>query len=345
MKRWGWTLCLVLLVSGVNAQTLDQPVATIKLEKKSSLVSQKSFRDRIAALENAQGTKLDLATKRAVLQELITAELIRMDIELQGIRVTDDDLMKQFRASNPGVSDAQIRTEVEKQSGKPWDEAVVALRRQLANSRYFSQFPQAQEISKVTVSDQEVREYFEANTSMFTAPDMIRISHIFFDTKKKPKGTLAEIQKRADEALKKITSGQSTFEEIASSVSEDPSSSNTNGDIGFIPRTLESQVGQQLLSIFGKDFLNAVFALKKGEVSGVLTSNSGLHIVRVTQKTDRHFMTLDEAVYPGQEGTVRSAIRSKLQQSKVIAAQAKMVNDIGTDLRKKAVISTFEQNF
>jgi parvulin-like peptidyl-prolyl isomerase len=344
MKRWGWAALGLFLAAGLTAQTLDQPVATIKLDKKSSLISQKQFRERIAALE-AAGTKLDLDGKRNVLQEMVSAELIRMDMDAQGIKGTDEDLFKQFRLSNPGMTDVQIRTEVEKQSGKTWDEATVALKRQVANMKYFNQFPQAQELGKITVSDKEIHDFYDANTTLFTAPDFVRVSHIFFDTKVKPKGTLAEIQKRADDTLKKITSGQATFEEMAAAVSDDPSSAKANGDIGYLPRTLESQAGQQLLNVFGKDFLNGLFALKKGEVSAVMVSNAGLHIVRVTQKIEKHFMSLDEPVYPGKaDTTVKAAIQQTLQQRKLVAAQTKMVSDVADDLRKRATIKTFEQN-
>lgn len=346
MKLWGWAAFFLIVTAGLNAQALDQPVATMKLDKKSSLVSQKAFRDKVGSLESSQGAKLDLETKKALLQEMLTAELIRMDMDAQGIKGTDEDLLKQFRASNPGLSDAQIKAEVEKQSGQTWEEATVSLKRQVANMKYFNQFPQAQELGKISVSEKEIREFYEANTALFTAPDFVRVSHIFFDTKVKPKGSLAEIQKRAEETLKKITSGQATFEEMAASVSEDPSSAKTNGDIGYLPRTLESQAGQQLLNVFGRDFLNGLFALKKGAVSAVMTSNAGLHIVRVTQSIEKHFMALDEAVYPGKDDTtVKLAIQQTLQQRKLAAAQAKMVNDIGDDLKKKAVIKVFEQNF
>jgi len=345
MKARVWFLALVLAApAALPAQSLDQPVATIKLDKKSSIVSQKTFKDQVAALETSQNTKLSANDKKAVLDQMVTAELIKLDMEALGIKAVDEDLLKQFRASNQGMSDAQIRAEVEKQSGKSWDEATATLKKQVAAQKYFSTYPGFQDLGKVTVTEQEVKDFYDSNTTLFSAPDMVRVSHIFFDTKAKPKGTLTEIQKRADETLKKISSGQATFEEMAATVSDDPNSSKANGDIGFLPRTLESQAGQQLLGIFGRDFINAIFALKKGELSPVLTSNSGLHIVRITQKIDKHFMTLDEALYPGKEQTVRMAIQQTLQQRKVVAAQSKLVADIGESLRKRAVIKTFEQN-
>ena len=349
MKRWGWAVLALALTSGMPAQTMDTgvlPVATIKLGKASSLVTQKTFRDAGAARETATGAKMDLAAKQALLQDLVASELIKMDMDAQGIKVTDDELIKNFRAANPGMADAQIKAEVEKQSGQTWDVATINIKRQIANNKYFSQFPAFADLGKLNVSESEVKEFYDANTALFTAPDFVRVSHIFFDTKVKPKGTLAEIQKRAQDTLQKITSGQATFEEMATSVSEDASSAKLNGDIGYIPRTLDSQAGQQLTALFGKDFLIALFALKKGDVSTVLTSNAGLHIVRITSKIDKHFMTLDEDVYPGKDSTtVRTAIQQTLLQRKQMTAQNKLVSDVADGLRAKATIKTFEQNF
>lgn len=345
MKHWGTIALCLLVTTTLSAQVLDQPVATVKLDKKSSVISQKVFREKVAAFETAQGLKLDLDGKKAVLDQLITAELIKLDMEAQGIKATDEDLLRQFRTSNPGLTDAQIRQEVEKQSGQNWETAVAGLKKQVADMKYFNQYPAAQEVGKISVSDKEIREFYEANTTSFIAPDYIRVSHIFFDTKIKPKGTLAEIQKRAEDTQRKIASGQATFEEMASSISDDPTSAKLNGDIGYLPRTFEAQGAQQIIATFGKDFLNSLFLLKKGEISGVMTSNSGLHIVRVTQKIDKHFMTLDEPVYPGKDDTtVRMVIQQNLQQRKLVVAQAKLVNDIGETLKTRAVIKKFEEN-
>jgi len=336
---------MAFVAASVTAQTLDQPVATIKLEKKTSVVSQKDFRDRVATVEAQQRIKLSDTDKKKLLDQLITFELIKLDIENQGIKGTDDDVLKQLRSANPGTTDGQIRAEVEKQSGKSWDEALVPLKQQVAMGKYFSQFPETAEVGKATVTDDEIRAYYDANSASFVAPDFVRMSHIFFDTKLKPKGTLAEIQKRADDTLKKITSGQETFEEMANDVSEDEGSSKTNGDVGFIPRTSDTPAGPRFAIALGQDFLNKIFALKKGEVSAVLTSNQGLHIVRITQKQEKHFLKLEDPIYPGQPQTVKGYIQQALQQRKMMENQEKLVSKVGDDLRKKATIKTYEQNF
>ncbi len=346
MKRWGWIAAMAFAAAGLTAQTLDQPVATIKLDKKTSLISQKDFRDELAAIEQQQRAKLSDDDKKKLLDQMIGNELIKLDMDNQGVKASDEDLLKQFRQNNPGLTDAQIRAEVEKQAGKPWDDAVEPLKRQVAMGKYFSQFPQTADVGKVTVTDDEVKAYYDSNTALFTAPDFVYMSHIFFDTKTKPKGTLAEIQKRAEDTLKRITSGQSTFEEEARGVSDDATSAKVGGDVGDpIPRTSESPVGQRFVAILGQDFLNKIFALKKGEISGVLVSNQGLHIVRITQKIDKHFLKLDEPIYPGQKQTVQEYVRQLLQQRKLMENQAKLINDVAAQLRQKATVKTYEQNF
>lgn len=345
MKRWGWIAVMAFAAASMSAQTLDQPVATIKLEKKTSVVSQKDFRERATAVESQQRIKLSEDDKKKLLDQMVTFELIKLDMDNQGIKGTDDDVLKQLRSANPQFNDAQIRAEIEKQSGKSWDEAMVPLKQQVAMGKYFSQYPEMAEMAKVTVTDDEIKAYFESNSASFVAPDFVRMSHIFFDTKTKPKGTLAEIQKRADDTLKKITSGEKTFEEMANDVSEDEGSAKTNGDVGYIPRTNDTPVGPRFAIALGQDFLNKIFALKKGEISPVLTSNQGLHIVRVTQKTEKHFLKLDESIYPGQPQTVKAYIQQALQERKIMDQQEKLVSKVGGELRKKATIKVYEQNF
>jgi len=345
MKRWGWIAAMAFAAAGLTAQTLDQPVATIKLDKKTSVVSQKDFREQASAAEQQKRAPLTDDEKSKLLDAMVSNELIHMDMDNLGIKATDDDLLKQFRVNNPGLTDTQIRAEVEKRSGKSWDDAVAPLKKQVALGKYFGQLPGAGDVGKITVTDDEIKAYYDANSSSLVSPTMLRMSYIFFDTKTKPKGTLAEIQKRAEDTLQKIRSQQSTFEEMAATVSDDPVSAKRNGDFGYIPRTTETPQGQQALAFFGQDFLDKIFALKKGEVSDVLTSNQGLNIVRITQKSDKHFMTLDEAVSPDQSQTVRDYIKQGLLQRKTNAAEQKILSDAADGLRKKATIKTYENNF
>jgi hypothetical protein len=65
----------------------------------------------------------------------------------------------------------------------------------------------------------------------------------------------------------------------------------------------------------------------------------------VTQKLDKHFLKLDEPVYPGQAQTVQQYIQQLLQQRKLMENQAKLISSVADQLRQKATIKTYEQNF
>ncbi|MEI8092739.1 MAG: peptidyl-prolyl cis-trans isomerase [Spirochaetales bacterium] len=344
MKKSLLSVAVFLLALGLGAQGLDQAVAKVTLYK-TTVISQKTFREQVAALESTTKSTLTADDKVKLLNSLVLNELINQDSDKKGLKASDEEVLAQFRSSNPGATDAQIKQALEQQSGVTWDKAVVSLKKQIVFLKYLGVLSKDKPTPKLDVSAQEISDFYTSNKALFVSPDYVRVSHIFFDTKVNPKGSLTDIKKRADDSLAKITAGQSTFEELANTVSEDEGSSKLNGDMGYIPRTLESALGQQLTNLFGNDFLNAIFALKKGEVSKVLTSNSGLHIVRVTQKLDQHFLTLDEAVYPGKKTpTVKDTILQTLQQRKVSAYQQQLVTDAGDALKKQAKIDLFKQN-
>jgi len=344
MKKSGFLVLCLVFSSLLTAQALDQAVAKVFLYK-TTVITQKTYREQVAALEAAAKAQLSPTDKLKVLDSLVLNELITQDSDKKGLKATDEEVLAQFRASNPGATDAQIRQALEKQTGLTWERAVVSLKKQIVFMKYLGALSKEKTAPQLEATATEVTDYFDANKELFRSPDYVRLSHIFFDTKKSPKGTLEEIRKRAEAALAKITQGQSTFEEVANTESEDEGTAALNGDMGFLPRTLETQAGQQLVALFGNDFLKAVFNLKKGEVSKVIASNSGLHIVRVTQKIDQHFQTLDEPVYPGQKNpTVREFIQQTLQQRKVNDYQQKLVADAGVALKAKAKIDLFKQN-
>lgn len=343
MKRiWGIALCL-LAGSFLSAQSLDPAVATVKLNK-TAVIGQKTFREKVSAYEKASGKPMTAEDKGKLLDMLILEEMLAQAADKAGIKVTEEEIIKQYQSANPGVSAEQIKTAVEQQNGMTWDKVLVIIKRQLATQRYVAGHPLSGPLKNIDVNDKEISVYYEDNKAKFVSPDMMRFSHIYFDTKVNPKGTLIEIKKHAEEVQKKISSGQATFEEMVRKESEDKSTVALNGDIGFLPRNLDSSVGKQLLQVFGKEFLDQIFAMKTGQVSAVLVSNSGFHIVKATDKIDQHFMGLEEEIYPGKGTKVKDVIKQNLMQMKGSKAQDKVLSDIQDELKKTAEIKTYPEN-
>lgn len=113
-----------------------------------------------------------------------------------------------------------------------------------------------------------VEAFYKANPDKFQHPAEVRVSHIFFAAP--PEGDPA-VQQRAADALARIKKGED-FATLAKELSEDPESKNKGGDLGFVAP--DGVV---------KEIADAAFALKPGEVSGVVQTKFGYHIIKVTE--------------------------------------------------------------
>ena len=104
--------------------------------------------------------------------------------------------------------------------------------------------------------------------------------------------TATRRRKRADDILKELKGG-AAFGDLVMKYSDDTVSKYKGGDIGTFIRS-----DPQRTQLFGHDFFEAIFKLKKGETSGVIQSNLGFHIVQVVDRSDARLLTLDDKVPP-----------------------------------------------
>src|SRR5207244_3645628 len=118
----------------------------------------------------------------------------------------------------------------------------------------------------VTLPPGAVENYYATNIENFKHPEEVRASHILFRVP--PDRDRSAVKKRADETLKRIQKGEE-FEAVAQELSQDPESIQNNGDLGYIRR-----------DEMPKKFTDAAFKLKPGQVSGVVETDFGFHIIK-----------------------------------------------------------------
>jgi peptidyl-prolyl cis-trans isomerase C len=157
-------------------------------------------------------------------------------------------------------------------------------------------------VEKVVVSEDEIRKYYEENRSSFVEPERIRVRHIMTSTEEKAK-----------EALEKLKAG-GDFGQIARQYSEDPGSRDMGGDLGFIQR------GELI-----KEFEDVAFKLGVGELSPVVRTQFGYHIIKVEEKVEQHQKGLEE---------VREEIRSRL----LLEKQREAFDEMMKSLREKTKV-------
>jgi peptidyl-prolyl cis-trans isomerase C len=130
---------------------------------------------------------------------------------------------------------------------------------------------------KITVSDEEVKQFYDDNPAKFEQPEMARASHILFGTKDTttgqdlPEEKKTAKRKQAEDVLKRAKAGED-FAKLAKEYSEDPGSKDTGGEYTF-PR------GQMV-----KEFEECAFSLQTNQVSDIVTTQFGYHIIKLSEK-------------------------------------------------------------
>jgi len=132
------------------------------------------------------------------------------------------------------------------------------------------------------VSDTALHQYYDSHRDQFRTPERVKVRHILLMTQGKPKADVDKLKAKADDLLKQIKGG-ADFADLAKKNSDDPGSKGTGGELGWIVR------GQTV-----KNFENTAFSLKPGEISPVITTEYGFHILQLEEKQDARLQSFDE---------------------------------------------------
>ncbi len=124
----------------------------------------------------------------------------------------------------------------------------------------------------ITVSDEELKSYYEQNQARLATQEERRASHILITS---PKGAPAadreKAKAKAQALLDTVNKAPATFAEVAKANSQDPGSAVKGGDLDFFAR-----------GAMVKPFEDAAYALKKGDISALVESDFGFHIIQLT---------------------------------------------------------------
>lgn len=149
------------------------------------------------------------------------------------------------------------------------DEEFLAVMENMRKSM-LQQYSLRKMFNEITVSDEEINDYYEKHKDTFITDEMVKASHILVDSEEK-----------AYEILEDITDGMS-FEEAASQHSSCPSKQ-AGGALGEFGR------GQMV-----QEFEDVAFSMQKGEISAPVKTQFGYHIIKVTDHTPKRHASLEE---------------------------------------------------
>lgn len=152
---------------------------------------------------------------------------------------------------------------------------------------------------QVDVSTAEIEKYYEDFSEEFWQPAQVRARHILIrvSPEQGPEAKTAA-KRKAEEVLAMVKSGK-PFEDLAKKFSQDPGSAKNGGDLGFFPR------GRMV-----KPFEDAAFSLKAGEVSDLVETQFGYHVIKAEEVREEGLRPLEE---------VKEEIFAKIREEKTLA--------------------------
>jgi peptidyl-prolyl cis-trans isomerase D len=249
------------------------------------------------------------------------------------------DKLRNLVTGSVSVTDAEVRTEFDKQNSRvKFDYAVLSKDDLLKQVRpteaelkafyernkatYNNSIPETRKVryavldtakiqAETTVSHEELQTYYDQHREDYRVPEQVNVRQLLIKTplpgsdgKVDPKG-VEEARKKADDVLRQLKAG-ANFEDLAKKYSEDPSAK-SGGSVGWIQRG----------RFPSRDVEKAAFSLSKGGASDVINAGYAFVILRVDDKQAAHVKMLDE---------VKDEIEPILKQDKAARAAVSQVN-------------------
>jgi parvulin-like peptidyl-prolyl isomerase len=228
-------------VEGIAALVNGQPISTEEYERQVEQV-EAFFEQEGLDVESDQGRERLAQARRQVLEQMIDQELIRQAAVEMGISISDEELESSIEGIIEQSGGEDGFNESLQATGTTYDDFRQMLLDQLLSEAVYS---------SVTASISSVAEQVHAR-------------HILLPTRE-----------RADEVLARLQAGED-FAYLAREYSEDISSRETGGDMGFFPR-----------GVMPPEVEEVAFGLEAGDMSGIVESQFGFHVIQVLERDER----------------------------------------------------------
>jgi len=217
--------------------------------------------------------------KESALEKLIKLELLNQASKKAGIAVNNADVESELAGYKKGFAD-------EKEFAKAIAEAGLneaELKKQIVKNFAIQKYIDSQFKGKVKVTDQDAKEFYTSNKEKFEQPEMVHARHILLLSKEGDSKADKNRKREKLMQIKKELKGGADFTELAKKFSEGPSKEQ-GGDLGFFAR------GQMV-----KPFEQVAFSMMPGDVSDIVETEFGYHLIKMEEKRPAKTVTFEES--------------------------------------------------
>jgi parvulin-like peptidyl-prolyl isomerase len=250
---------------------------------------------------------------RRVLDELVGITLLQQEAKAQHIGPSEQELDQKVAARKKQFTSEEIYQKALKQTGLTEELFRQQYRDQLAVQKYV----ETQVIPNTPVSEQAIKDFYDKNKDQIRSPERMHLRHILVAVKATASPAEKEKAKAKAEDLRKQIVGGADFAKLAEANSDDPGSKARGGDLDWI------SAGQTVPA-----FEKAAMALKPNEISPVVLSPFGFHVIQLLDRQPA-------GQVPYEQAKDRLALMLKQKQAQE-SVQAKI-----KELRAKGKVEVF----
>ncbi len=168
------------------------------------------------------------------------------------------------------------------------------------------------------IPEDTLKERYNRDLQQYSVPNQVHVQHILFKTVGATDAVVEETRKKAEDVLKQARKG-GKFDELAKKYSEDPGSKDKGGDLGFIRQ------GQTV-----PEFEKVAFSLAPGQISDLVKTQYGFHIIKVLEKQTAHIKPFEE---------VRDSIRAPLLLTEADKQAGDTAGNLSSAIRRSSKLS------
>lgn len=308
----------------VNGESIDKEV----YEKTLGLYSpsyEMQFGSDIWSTEIEKGVTFRQKFEEEILEKMINDKLILQDAKKKEITIPSEELEKQFTDLKASIEKQEdFKSALEKNN---IDDAF--LKAQIEQDMIIQKYHD-EVMKENTVTDEEVKKYYDEHLDALTN-SQVKASHILFMTKNpETQEDLSEDEKakkkESAEKVLKLAKDGGNFAELAKTYSEDTGSAVNGGDLGYFDKYT-----------MVKPFSDAAFSMKPGEISEIVESEFGYHIIKVIDKKDevQKFESVQESIRSNLEYEKYDKVIEALKQEAKIEKDEENVKKILEEINKK----------
>ncbi|MCK4308627.1 MAG: SurA N-terminal domain-containing protein [Candidatus Atribacteria bacterium] len=256
---------------------------------------QNAFSNAISRYDDKTISSMDQSLinsfKKNILEQIINYELVFQQAEKEKVKISQDDINLEIDKIKDNFSSPEEFNEVLKANKLTLTQLKDDIKRQL-----MIQYILEEARNKINITDDELLEHYNENQESFFESEKIYARHILVETEEEAKSIIGQLKE-----------GIIDFAELAKEKSICPSAEN-GGDLGFFAK------GQMV-----KEFEDVAFSLEAGEISDIVKTEFGYHIIKCEEKKEAYNPTFEEV-----KDQINNTLRYQRENEETLALLSKL---------------------